>query len=106
MLNQMSTPGRLADGTEFGYGMGLFIGTHRGHKMISHAGSDYGYKADFIRFPAEQLMVAVLCNAFDIAPTPLALQVADLYLPRTDEPAVSSSPSACRAIARQRAQQR
>jgi CubicO group peptidase (beta-lactamase class C family) len=93
MLNQMSTPGRLADGTEFGYGMGLFIGTHRGHKMISHAGSDYGYKADFIRFPAEQLTVAVVCNAFDIAPTPLALQVADLYLPRKDEPDVSSTPS-------------
>jgi CubicO group peptidase (beta-lactamase class C family) len=93
MLNQMSTPGRLADGTEFGYGMGFFIGTHRGHKMISHAGSDYGYKADFIRFPAEQLTVAVVCNAFDIAPTPLALRVADLYLPRKDEPAVSLSPS-------------
>ena len=93
MLNQMSTPGRLADGTEFGYGMGLFIGTHRGYKMISHAGSDFGSKADFIRFPAEQLTVAVVCNAFNIAPTPLALQVADLYLPRKDEPAVSSSPS-------------
>jgi CubicO group peptidase (beta-lactamase class C family) len=93
MLNQMSTPGRLVDGTEFGYGMGLFIGTHRGYKMISHAGSDYGNKTDFIRFPGEQLTVAVVCNAFDIAPTPLALRVADLYLPRKDEPAVSTSPS-------------
>jgi CubicO group peptidase (beta-lactamase class C family) len=93
MLNQMSTPGRLVDGTEFGYGMGLFIGTHRGYKMISHAGSDYGNKTDFIRFPGEQLTVAVACNAFDIAPTPLALRVADLYLPRKDEPAVSTSPS-------------
>ncbi len=93
LLNQMSTPGRLADGTEFGYGLGLFIGSHRGRKMISHAGSDYGYKADFVRFPAEQLTVAVLCNAFDIAPTPLALQVADLYLPRTDEPTGPSSPA-------------
>jgi hypothetical protein len=70
--------------------MGLFVGTHRGYKMISHAGSDYGHKTDFIRFPAEQLTVAVECNAFDIAPTPLALQVADLYLPRKDQPDVSS----------------
>lgn len=93
ILNQMSTPGRLADGTEFGYGMGLFIGTHRGFRMISHAGSDYGYKAHFIRFPAEQLTVAVLCNAFDIAPTPLALKVADLYLPVTNEPHPSPSPT-------------
>ena len=91
-LKQMSTPGRLTTGMEFGYGMGLFIGTHRGRRMISHAGSDYGYKADFLRFPAEQLTVAVLCNAFNIAPTPLALQVADLYLPRSEESSVSQSP--------------
>ena len=91
-LKQMSTPGRLATGMEFGYGMGLFIGTHRGRRMISHAGSDYGYKADFVRFPAEQITVAVLCNAFNIAPTPLALQVADLYLPPSEESSVPSSP--------------
>jgi CubicO group peptidase (beta-lactamase class C family) len=94
VLNQMTTKGRLSDGTEFGYGMGLFIGSHRGFRMVSHAGSDYGYKADFIRFPAEQLTVTVLCNAFDIFPTPLALQVADLYLPATNEPQVSSPAAA------------
>ena len=81
LLDSMSTPQRLDDGTTIGYGMGFFIGTHRGRRMISHAGSDPGYKADFIRFPEDSLSVAVLCNAFDIAPTPLALQVADLYLP-------------------------
>ena len=81
LLDSMSTPQRLDDGTTIGYGMGLFIGTHRGRRMISHAGSDPGYKADFIRFPEDSLSVAVLCNAFDIAPTPLALQVADFYLP-------------------------
>ena len=81
LLDSMTTPQRLNDGTIIGYGMGLFIGTHRGRRMISHAGSDPGYKADFIRFPEDSLSVVVLCNAFDIAPTPLALQVADLYLP-------------------------
>jgi CubicO group peptidase (beta-lactamase class C family) len=81
LLDSMTTPQRLNDGTIIGYGMGLFIGTHRGRRMISHAGSDPGYKADFIRFPDDSLSVVVLCNAFDIAPTPLALQVADLYLP-------------------------
>jgi CubicO group peptidase (beta-lactamase class C family) len=83
LLASMSTPQRLDDGTTIGYGMGLVIGTHRGRRMISHAGSDPGYKADFIRFPEDSLSAAVLCNAFDIAPTPLALQVADFYLPAT-----------------------
>jgi CubicO group peptidase (beta-lactamase class C family) len=95
LLDSMTTPQRLNDGTIIGYGMGLFIGTHRGRRMISHAGSDPGYKADFIRFPDDSLSVVVLCNAFDIAPTPLALQVADLYLPAaagaTTAPPVSAT---------------
>jgi CubicO group peptidase (beta-lactamase class C family) len=93
LLNQMSTHSRLNDGSEFGYGMGFFIGTHHGRKMISHAGSDFGYKSDFIRFPAEQITVTVLCNAFDIAPTPLALQVADLYLPPAAEASSAAPPT-------------
>lgn len=80
LLDSMSTAGHLADGTPIGYGMGLFIGTHRGHRMISHAGSEPGFKAEFIRFPEDSLAITVLCNAFDIAPTPLALQMADWYL--------------------------
>jgi CubicO group peptidase (beta-lactamase class C family) len=89
--DSMRAPGHLADGTAFGYGMGLFIGRYRGRSMISHAGSDIGYKSDFIRFPEDSLTVTVLCNAFDIAPTPLALQVADLYLPAND-PAAAPPP--------------
>ncbi|MGI8499297.1 MAG: serine hydrolase domain-containing protein [Gemmatimonadaceae bacterium] len=80
LLALMSTPGRLTDGTATGYGMGLFVGTYQKRRMISHAGSDPGYKADIVRFPDERLTVAVLCNAFDVAPTPLALRVADIYL--------------------------
>ena len=98
LLDSMSTPQRLDDGTTIGYGMGLFIGTHRGRRMISHAGSDPGYKADFIRFPEDSLSVAVLCNAFDIAPTPLALQVADLYLPANTRAATPPPDSAPRVM--------
>jgi CubicO group peptidase (beta-lactamase class C family) len=94
LLDSMSMPEHLADGSAIGYGMGLFIGTYRGRRMISHAGSDPGYKAEFIRFPEESLSVTVLCNAFDIAPTPLALQVADLYLPANDLAAIAPPVSA------------
>jgi CubicO group peptidase (beta-lactamase class C family) len=80
LRDSMSAPGRLSDGTVIGYGLGQFLGSHRGRRTISHAGSDPGFKADFIRFPEDSLTITVLCNAFDIAPTPLALRVADLYL--------------------------
>jgi CubicO group peptidase (beta-lactamase class C family) len=98
LLDSMSTAQRLDDGTTIGYGMGLFVGTHRGRRMISHAGSDPGYKADFIRFPEDSLGVAVLCNAFDIAPTPLALQVADLFLPATASATTTPPVSAPNAV--------
>jgi CubicO group peptidase (beta-lactamase class C family) len=80
LRDSMSVPGRLSDGTVIGYGPGQYLGRYRGRRMLSHAGSDPGYKADFIRFPEDSLTVTVLCNAFDIAPTPLALRVADVYL--------------------------
>lgn len=88
LRDSMSAPGRLSDGTVIGYGLGQYIGRYRGRRMLSHAGSDPGYKADFIRFPEDSLTVTVLCNAFDIAPTPLALRVADLYLEGGDSAAV------------------
>jgi CubicO group peptidase (beta-lactamase class C family) len=94
LQDSMSAPSHLADGTTLGYGMGLYLGRYRGRRMISHAGSDPGYKADFIRFPEDSLTVSVLCNAFDIFPTPLALQVADLYLTRRDSVAPAAADSA------------
>ena len=94
LQDSMSVPGRLANGTVIGYGQGLYIARYKGRRMISHAGSDPGYKADFIRFPEDSLTVTVLCNAFDIAPTPLALQVADLFLPRIEAAAAAPAPAA------------
>jgi CubicO group peptidase (beta-lactamase class C family) len=80
LRDAMAAPGRLTDGTAIGHGLGQYLGRYRGRRMLSHAGSDPGYRSEFIRFPEDSLTVTVLCNAFDIAPTPLALRVADLYL--------------------------
>lgn len=90
LRDSMSAPGRLNDGTIIGHGLGQYLGRYRGRRMLSHAGSDPGYKADFIRFPEDSLTVTVLCNAFDIAPTPLALRVADLYLKGEDSATVAT----------------
>jgi CubicO group peptidase (beta-lactamase class C family) len=80
LRDAMAAPGRLTDGTVIGYGLGQYLARYRGRRMLSHAGSDLGYRSEFIRFPEDTLTVTVLCNAFDISPTPLALRVADLYL--------------------------
>jgi CubicO group peptidase (beta-lactamase class C family) len=76
----LTAAGRLKGGDEVGYGSGLFLGGYRNLPIVSHAGSDVGFRAEMLRFPAQHFSVIVLCNLFDISATRLAQQVADLYL--------------------------
>jgi CubicO group peptidase (beta-lactamase class C family) len=78
----VTAPGQLLDGTKLTYAFGLEIGSYHGLEIISHSGADPGYRAEMIRFPARHFSVIVLCNLFDVSPTQLAKQVADLFFPR------------------------
>ncbi len=72
--------GRLENGREHGYGLGLFIGTYKGLREVYHSGSTAGYRAFLTRFPDQRVSVAALCNVTAGAADTFALQVADLYL--------------------------
>jgi CubicO group peptidase (beta-lactamase class C family) len=74
------TPGRFNDGRAHGYGLGLFLGTHRGLREVYHSGSTAGYQAFLTRFPDQRVSVAVLCNSSNAQSTQYARAVADLYL--------------------------
>jgi CubicO group peptidase (beta-lactamase class C family) len=94
----VTAPGRLQDGTELEYAFGLELGSYRRLPMISHSGADPGFHAEMIRFPAQHFSVIVLCNLFEVSPTQLAKQVADICLDREftrdgveDSPARQSS---------------
>lgn len=76
----MYQPGHLNDGSVIGYAMGVFVGSYRGSNLISHSGSDPGFKAELLRLPEQRLSVAVLCNSFEIAPTPIAHAIADVFI--------------------------
>lgn len=80
LLDLFLVQGRLNSGEQLKYASGLFVGEHRGLKMISHGGSWAGYRAELIRFPAERFSVACLCNVGTSNPSGLATQVAELYL--------------------------
>lgn len=57
------TPG--AGGTDLGheqYGMGFFVGTYRGRKMVHHGGNIDGFSAEVNFLPNDSLGVAVLTN--------------------------------------------
>ncbi|MCY4508295.1 MAG: serine hydrolase, partial [Acidobacteria bacterium] len=81
VLRQLQARGALDDGARLSYAFGLAHGTHRGRPTIGHGGTDAAYRSEFLRFPDEDLAVAVLCNTDRAAPGRLARDVADVFLP-------------------------
>ncbi len=69
LLAALLTRGVLNDGRPIDYAFGISHGTYRGVPTVSHGGADAGYRAAFLRFPAQRFGVAVLCNLASTNPT-------------------------------------
>jgi serine beta-lactamase-like protein LACTB len=78
-LQEMYTPGTLADGTRIDYGLGWMILTDaRGHRWIAHSGGATGGTTFLLRDPPRRLAVAIMCNVQNAGGIgPLAMAVAD-----------------------------
>jgi CubicO group peptidase (beta-lactamase class C family) len=84
-LAEMQTKGTLITGAPIDYGLGLYIRTYRGWKIVEHDGRDAGYRSHLMRFPELRLSLATLCNVAVESPElpgNLLRKVADLYLAR------------------------
>ena len=93
------TSGRLADGTETGYGYGLFLRPVLGQRAYEHDGGVDGYRSELLYFPDAQLAVAVACNASDADAPDLGHKTASIFLPAAPQTAAPSrSPSAATAV--------
>ncbi|RKH04067.1 serine hydrolase domain-containing protein [Corallococcus carmarthensis] len=79
LIDGLQTRGTLSSGASTGYGRGLFLDTYRGAQRVHHSGAWGGYRAALMRFPAQHLSIAILCNRADMRPD-LAERVADLVL--------------------------
>jgi CubicO group peptidase (beta-lactamase class C family) len=82
----MTTPTKLKNDSLAGtppeswYGLGIGTGTFRGLPVNSHTGVWGGYRAAFLRFPANDLGVATFCNFTTAGPDTLAQKVAAAWL--------------------------
>lgn len=79
VIEQMLTPGVIKNDPTFDYAFGLNINQYKGLRMIQHAGSRLGYRAQLMRFPDQRFSIACLCNA-RIEPDTIARRIADIYL--------------------------
>lgn len=95
VLAQMVKPGTLNDGKALDYASGLSVGKYRGLETVDHNGAWAGYRAQLLRFPAERVSVACLCNLGSTNPDGLARRVADVYL--ADRLAPAEDPKAAGA---------
>ncbi|MBL8858224.1 MAG: beta-lactamase family protein [Planctomycetes bacterium] len=74
------TRGKLNDGAQLDYCAGLVVGEQRGLATVRHGGSWVGFRAEFLRFPAQHVSVVCLCNLGSMNPSALADRVAEVWL--------------------------
>jgi CubicO group peptidase (beta-lactamase class C family) len=100
LLDLLHTPGKLADGTPIPYGLGLFLGTHRGLKLVEHGGAWAGYRANLMRIPERRVDVITLCNISTARTAKLAMAALDAALdglPPSERPAPAAAASGASA---------
>ena len=86
VIEQMYARGVLTGGDTIDYAHGLGHGTYRGLRTIGHGGADAGFRSSVLRFPDQDLSVAVLSNFASFNASQLAQQVAEVYLEDVMEP--------------------
>ena len=80
LIEKVTETGLLNDGTELNYAHGLFLGTYRGLKTVTHGGAWIGYRAEIVRFPQKNFSVICLSNFSQANPARVAWQIADICL--------------------------
>ncbi len=81
--DQMFTPVLLKNGTNTGYGLGVFVGKRDGHASLEHSGEVSGFVAENVVYPDDHAAVVVLTNEMA---TPAAGQIAKSIEPLILQP--------------------
>jgi D-alanyl-D-alanine carboxypeptidase len=81
---QFETPFLLANGDNSHYGLGIFLQSHNGHRMIEHSGEVGGYVSENVVFPDDHIAIVVLTNQVaSSAAHDIASAIAEQILPTT-----------------------
>jgi CubicO group peptidase (beta-lactamase class C family) len=97
----MTTPVALADGSQFGYGLGLFVAELGGHRAIFHGGGVNGFVSTLAYYPDDDVYIAILVNTDGNVADELGESVARtlLKLPKSTAQDLAVSPEEARAVA-------
>ncbi len=96
--HQMQTEVPLRNGLGSGYGLGIFVGTLDGHRMLSHDGEVSGFTSDNLVFPDDGMAVVVLTNQVAVeTPNVIARGIADVLF-HVHDPATEKALARARRI--------
>jgi len=79
-LAVLTTPQVLASGDTTDYGLGWFTWKENGRQFISHGGGSIGGITDFVVYPDEELVIAVLSNSSNTRYGDVVGRIAALFL--------------------------
>jgi CubicO group peptidase (beta-lactamase class C family) len=79
-VKQQEDRGRFTSGRQHNYAFGLVVVPYKGLREVGHGGATAGYRSYLVRYPDEDVSVAVLCNAGSANAEQHARAVADMIL--------------------------
>ena len=94
-LHQMWTSPMTDDGAyaPFNYGLGWFIDSYHGHRLVQHSGGTPGFSSVIYRFLDDKLTIIILTNHADRIVDQLAIDLAGTCLPALKRPAPNDDPN-------------
>ena len=82
-IEQLVQKGKLNNGTELSYALGISSDKHRGWKQYSHSGGDAGYRTYLAVFPDLKMGFIIFSNLGDVNVNEKEYQMIDLFVNET-----------------------
>jgi CubicO group peptidase (beta-lactamase class C family) len=88
-IDQLTEKGKLNNGTEIDYALGIVSSKYKGWRQFVHGGADAGYRTFVTIFPDLKMGFIVFSNLGDFDTGGKAYQMADLFISDTTKPVKS-----------------
>lgn len=91
-IEQLVQNGKLNDGTEIDYALGIMNDTYKGYQQYSHSGGDAGYRTYFAVFPELKMGFMVFSNLGEVNTYEKAYQLVDVFINDTTNKTTTAVP--------------
>ena len=91
-IDMLTTHGKLNNGKELSYALGIVSDKYKGWRQYSHSGGDAGYRTHVAVFPDLKMGFIVFSNLGDINPADKLYQMADLFIKDTSAKQEAAKP--------------